>query len=131
MKYGFIFAAISSFIILVLVLTGLYFKGFRPITDALKARYSKKSLPLGFFEGSNIACPLCGEKQTFSRERFTDINLDRFLIIQSAQNVSSPDRFRSERGISLSEISNREDLVWLKRQMVLRCIEIIKKLSVE
>jgi len=132
MKYGFILTAISSFIILLLVLTGLYFKGFRPITYALKTRYSKKlTFPLGFSESSNIACPLCGAEQTFSRERFTDINLDRFLIIQSAQNVSDPDRFRLPRGISLSEISNREDLVWLKRQVVLRCIEIIKRLSVE
>jgi hypothetical protein len=132
MKYGFIFTAVSSFIILVLVLTGLYFKGFRSITHALKARYSKKlTFPLGFSASSNIACPLCGAEQTFSRERFTDINLDRFLIIQSARNVSDLDRFRPPRGISLSEISNREDLAWLKRQVVLRCIEIIKRLSVE
>jgi len=132
MKYGFILTAISSFIILLLVLTGLYFKGFKPITHALKTRYSKKlTFPLGFSESSNIACPLCGIEQTFSRERFTDINLDKFLIIQSAQNVSEPDQFRPPRGISLSEIANREDLVWLKRQVVLRCIEIIKRLSVE
>ena len=131
-KYGFILIATSSFIILVFVLTGLYFKGFRPITCALKTRYRPKvSFALRFFENSNMFCPLCGAKQPFSRERFSDINLDKFLIVKSVRDGSNPDRFRPSKGILLSEVTNREDLVWLKRQVIFRCTEIIKKLAVE
>ena len=131
-KYGFILIAISSFIILVFVLTGFYFRGLRPITGALKTRYRPKvSFALRFFENSNMSCPLCGAEQPFSRERFSNINLDKFLIVKSVQDGSNPDRFRPSKGILLSEVSNREDLVWLKRQVIFRCTEIIKKLAVE
>ena len=131
-EYGFILIAISSFIILVFVLTGLYFKGFRPITGALKARYRPKvSFALGFFENSNMSCPLCGAEQPFSRERFSDINLDKFLIVKSVQDRSNPVGFRPLKGIRLSEVSNRKDLLWLKRQVIFRCTEIIKKLAIE
>ena len=131
-KYGFILIAISSFIILVFVLTGLYFKGFRPITGALKARYRPKvSFAPGFFENSNMSCPLCGVEQPFSRERFSDINLDKFLIVKSVQDRSNPVGFRPLKGIRLSEVSNRKDLLWLKRQVIFRCTEIIKKLAIE
>jgi hypothetical protein len=130
-RYGFILISISSFIILVFVLTGLYFKGFRPITDALKARYRPKvSFTLAFIENSNMSCPLCGAEQPFSRERFSHINLDKFLIVKSVQDGFNPVGFRPLKGIRLSEVSNREDLGWLKRQVIFRCTEIIKKLAV-
>ncbi|RZB36035.1 MAG: hypothetical protein SRB2_02540 [Desulfobacteraceae bacterium Eth-SRB2] len=131
-RYGFIIIAISIFIILVLVLTGLYSKGLRSITGALKTRYSSKvPFDLKIFENSNMSCPLCGAEQPFSRERFSDINLDKFLIVKSIQDGSNTVRFRPLKGIGLSEVSNREDLVWLKRQVIFRCTEIIKKLAVE
>lgn len=131
-RYGFIIIAISSFIILVLVLTGLYSRGLRSITGALKTRYSSKvPFDLKIFENSDMSCPLCGAEQPFSRERFSDINLDKFLIVKSVQDGSNPVRFRPLKGIGLSEVSNREDLVWLKRQVIFRCTEIIKKLAVE
>jgi len=131
-RYGFIIIVISSFIILVLVLTGLYSRGLRSITGALKTRYaSKVPFDLKIFENSNMSCPLCGAEQPFSRERFSDINLDKFLIVKSVQDGSNPVRFRPLKGIGLSEVSNREDLVWLKRQVIFRCTEIIKKLAVE
>jgi hypothetical protein len=131
-KYGFIISAISSFIILAFVLTALYFRGLGPITDALKTRSrSKVSFALGFIENSNITCPLCGTEQSFSREGFADINLDKFLFIKSVQDESNPIGFRPLKGIRLSEVSNREDLVWLKRQVIIRCTEVIKKLAIE
>jgi len=131
-KYGFILIAISIFILLVFVLAGLYFGGLKPITSALKTRYSPKvSFARGFFENLNMSCPLCGAEQPFSREGFSDINLDKFLIVKSVQDGSNPDRFQPSKGILLSGVSNREDLGWLKRQVIFRCTEIIKKLAVE
>ena len=114
------------------VLTGFYFKGLRPITNALKTRYRPKvSFAPRFFENSNMSCPLCGAEQPFSQEGFADINLDKFLIVKSVQDGSDPDRFRPSKEIRLAEVLNREDLVWLKRQVIFRCAEIIKKLAVE
>lgn len=130
-QHIFVLAASSSFIILVIVLAGLYFKSFKSIRDQLKTRYRPKvSYPTGFSEGCDIICPLCGEKQPFPREGFTAFNLDSFLITQSVQDKLDPGKFHPSRGIRLSEISNREDLTWLKRQVIFRCTEIIKKLAV-
>ena len=132
MRYGFILISISSFVILVLVLTGLYFKDLRPITGAWKTRYRLKgSFDPGLFEHSNMSCPLCGAEQPFSQECFSDINLDKFLFVKSMRDGFNPSGIRPLKGIRLSEVSNREDLGWLKRQVILRCTEIIKKLAIE
>jgi len=81
-------------------------------------------------ESSNIICPLCGEEQPFSRKLFTQFNPNELLIVQSLQDEPDPDRFLSLKGIRLTKISNSNGFVWLIRQVVFRCTEIIQKLAV-
>jgi len=81
-------------------------------------------------ESSNIICPLFGEEQLFSRKLFTQFNPDELLIVRSAQDEPDPDRFCFLKGIRLTKIPTSNGLLWLKRQVVLRCTEIIQKLAV-
>ncbi len=130
-KNGFFLITISSFIILAFVLAVFHFRGPRAINDKLQTRYRPKiSFPLEISEGSTIVCLLCEGEQPFSRKLFTRFNPDTFLIVQPAQDVRNSNQLGSFKGIRLSELSNRKDLLWLKRQVVFRCTEIIKKLAV-
>ena len=130
-KKRFFLITISSFILLAFVVTVHHFKGLKSITDELQPGYCPNiTFPLEILEGSNIVCPLCEGEQPFSRKLFTQFNPDTFLIVQPAQDAHNPSQFASLKGIRLSELSNRKDLLWLKRQVVFRCTEIIKKLAV-
>jgi len=81
-------------------------------------------------ESSNIIYPLFGGGQPFSRKLFTQFNLDALLIVRSVQDEPDPDRFRFLKGIHPTKISNSNGLLWLKRQVVFRCTEIIQKFAV-
>ena len=126
----FSFGAFSSFTILLFVIIMLYYKKVRSIVSKLKAAYRSQEGSSGVFaETTCIACPLCGTNKPFSQEIFNYINLDRFRIIRSANSKLKPGGFYKSQDIFLSEIDKRKDLGWLKRQIIVRCIEIIKKLA--
>lgn len=125
------FGALSSFTILFFVIIVLYYKEVRSIVIKLKAVYRSQASGGGVFaETTCIACPLCGTNKPFSQEVFNYINLDRFRIIRSTNSKLKPGGFYKSKEIFLSEIAKRKDLGWLTRQLIVRCIEIIKKLAV-
>ena len=126
----FSFGALSSFIILSFVIIMLYYKEVSSIVSKLKAAYRSQAGSSGVFaETTCIVCPLCGTNKPFSQEVFNYINLDRFRIIRSTNSKLKPGGFYKSQDIFLSEIDKRKDLGWLKRQVIVRCIEIIKKLA--
>jgi hypothetical protein len=130
-KKRFDFVALSSFTIMLLVIIVLHYKDFRSIGRKLKAAYRSQAGSRGVLaEMPSIACPLCGTNKPFSQEVFNCINLDRFRIIRSTNSELKPEGSDKSKDIFLSEIAKRKDLGWLKRQVIVRCIEIIKKLAV-
>ncbi|MBW1834147.1 MAG: hypothetical protein JRG74_06320 [Deltaproteobacteria bacterium] len=127
-RFGFV--ALSSFTIMLLVIIVLYFKELRSIVSKLRAAYRSQAGSRGVFAGTTcITCPLCGTNKPFSQEIFNCINLNRFRIIRSTNSELKPEGFDKSKDIFLSEIAKRKDLGWLKRQVIVRCIEIIKKLA--
>ncbi|MEA3457740.1 MAG: hypothetical protein U9R21_03590, partial [Candidatus Thermoplasmatota archaeon] len=125
----FSFGALSSFTILLFVIIVLYYKEVRSIVSKLRAGYRSQAGSRGVFaETTRIACPLCGTNKTFSKKVFNYINLDRFRIIRSTNSELKLGGSDKSKDIFLSEIAKRKDLGWLKRQVIVRCIEIIKKL---
>ena len=103
----------------------------RFIVSKLRAACGSQAGSKGVFaETTCIACPLCGTNKPFSQEVFNDINLERFRIIRSTNSELKPGGSDKSKDIFLSEIVRRKDLGWLKRQVIIRCIEIIKKLAV-
>ena len=131
LKKRFGFVALSSFTIMLLVIIVLYYKELRSIVGKLRAAYRSQAGSKGVFaETTCIACPLCGTNKPFSQEVFNCINLNRFRIIRSTNSELKPEGSDKSKDIFLSEIAKRKDLGWLKRQVIVRCIEIIKKLAV-
>ncbi|MDL1967300.1 MAG: hypothetical protein LWW97_01810 [Deltaproteobacteria bacterium] len=123
--------ALSSFTIMLLVIIVLYYKELRSIVSKLRVAYRTQAGSMGIFvETTCIVCPLCGTNQPFSQEVFNCINLNKFKIIRSTNSELKPERSDKSKDIFLSEIAKRKDLGWLKRQVIVRCIEIIKKLTV-
>lgn len=78
-----------------------------------------------------MTCPLCGCGKTFSLyEAVNHVNLDELICLQSNNDAPlSKVAGQTDVGLSLSKIAERQDMAWLKRQVVYRCTEIIKKLA--
>ncbi len=79
--------------------------------------------------GSAVVCPLCGTQNPLSKRIFKPSNLNKFLIsgtlkinVNDGRVVNSPEK-------DLQPNTKSEDLSWLRRRVILRCSEIIKKLA--
>jgi len=69
----------------------------------------------------SIKCPLCGTISPFSKKKFKYGSLENnpVLILHSEK----------EKFLYIKDISKREDLTWLKKQIIIQCTEIINKIS--
>ena len=80
-------------------------------------------------EKSRVTCPLCGTQKPFVDKVFNPSNLDRLLIIEVSAHESNSGKPPASRGLNLSQLAKREDLSWMRRQVIVRCTEIIRKLA--
>jgi uncharacterized membrane protein affecting hemolysin expression len=92
-----------------------------------KSPLAAEEVPLGNM--AHMACPLCGSHKPFTDEAVSRVNLDGFVFLRAANGEPGAARSSTSQGISLSEIGEREGLGWLKRQVIFRCTEIIRKLA--
>jgi hypothetical protein len=76
-----------------------------------------------------IICPLCGTQQPFSGTLFNRSGLDQFLKIGDPEQISNPGGAADSKRTDLQEQAGKEDLSRIRRQIILRCTEIIKKLT--
>jgi len=72
----------------------------------------------------HIICPLCGTHQPFSDKLFTRTGLNQFLKIDASKNIWNPGGAADSK-----KPDGNEDLSRIRRQIILRCTEIIKKLT--
>lgn len=127
---AFILAALVSFLMVVFTLLVHDFNGLHPLKAAIKARIrtwagGDDALP----DGRELICPVCGSHQPLTRSFLHEANLDRYPVVRASGNSNGPADLLLTPGVSLRELSNREDLGWLRRQMIHRCADIIKKLA--
>ena len=120
----------SSFAALLLLAVVLHFS--RLTLTAKRPRGPKSPLaaeevPLGNM--AHMACPLCGSHKPFTDKAVSRVNLDGFVFLRAGNGEPGAARSSTSQGISLSEIGEREGLGWLKRQVIFRCTEIIRKLA--
>jgi hypothetical protein len=82
------------------------------------------------FSKNDEICPLCGRRNNLSVEIFDHSYLENSSSdISRTDNVSFTVAERATKVIYPGELSKRENLSWLRRQMILKCSEIILKLS--
>jgi hypothetical protein len=125
-------AALGTLFADVFALLVVDFNGVRPLMAAAKERIRRwtggaRALP----DRREMVCPVCGSLKPLDRSFVLEVNLDRYPVLRPAgkDNGNAVPLFRD--GIGLREISRREDLGWLRRQMIRRCADIIKKLAGE
>jgi len=79
--------------------------------------------------GTLVSCPLCGMQQPLSRRVFKQSSLDKFLSTGDWKLESNPGSNTDSKRLDSQEVGKKEDLSWIKRQIILRCTEIISKLA--
>jgi hypothetical protein len=124
-----IVAVLASVILLLLIVSFRYYPGIWVAPIRFMYRYRRDTVSDLALESSVVTCPLCGAKNSFSTGLFKRSNFGRLLIIRPSSNKSGPGGDADLQSMRLSELAKREDLAWFKRQIVLRCAEIIKKLA--
>ena len=124
-----IVAVLTCVILLLLIASFRYYPGIWVNPMRYMSAFRRNHLSEGALESSVVTCPLCGTQNPFSRELFKRSNFGRLLIVRPSSNKSGPGGDADLKGMRLSDLAGRDDLLWLKRQIVLRCAEIIKKLA--
>jgi hypothetical protein len=81
-------------------------------------------------EKPRVTCPLCGTQKPLSNRVFSRPKLDRLLIIEASKYEPGDGEPADSKGINLSQLAERKDLSWIKRRVISRCTEIIRKLAV-
>ncbi len=121
--------AVVSGLCLLLVLILFRYQSIREtLTKILPATPSTAEIET-VAQGNPIACPLCGTRKPLSATLFKRSNLDPHLTGGlMMQNVNiNPGVTSSEKAAQTHNVT--DDLLWLKRRIILRCAEIIKKLT--
>lgn len=126
-----IFAIIAVISGLLLFLSFILFR-YQSIRDTLTKILPATPLTTKIEAGAKdnpIACPLCGTRKTLSATLFKPSKLDPHLkgglTMQSVN--PNPGVASNEKVAQTHRVS--DDLVWLKRRIILRCAEIIKNLT--
>ncbi|MBW2487338.1 MAG: hypothetical protein JRE72_07950 [Deltaproteobacteria bacterium] len=80
-------------------------------------------------QGAPIACPLCGTRKPLAATLFKQSNLDPHLKGGLTTQTANVNREAAGSDKSAQTHGGSDDLLWLKRRIILRCAEIIKKLT--
>jgi hypothetical protein len=122
-------AAVLICAILLILFVALRYRSIETIPVKLMNIFHRSRTHDVVLESSVIICPMCGAEKPFSNEVFKNSNLDRLLIIRPSRHGTEAVSLNDLEGIRLSELAKREGLSWLRRQVILRCSEIIGKLA--
>jgi hypothetical protein len=125
----FIIIAVSSCLALLVLI--LVFR-FRSIgASVMKAVNFNRSISAmdSDLKGSLVTCPLCGTHKPLSDKVFQHSNLDRFLTLGDSQDGPNAANVAHGKRINLDDLAKKEDLSWMRRQIIRRCTEIINNLA--
>ena len=78
---------------------------------------------------TTVVCPLCGTHKPFSRDVFRRTKFEKLVNVGSSKDTTGIETLVDADGIDLLALAHRKDLSGLKRQVIRRCLEIVKKLS--
>jgi len=79
---------------------------------------------------SDITCPLCGTQNAPSDTLFHQSNIDKFLVIGDPKHKANDGDIADSSKNNPHKLEETEDFSWIRRQIILRCTEIIKKLTI-
>jgi hypothetical protein len=125
----FIFIAILSCLILLFLIAVFRYQPIKTfLLKYLNLNQSRTAIDPAL-QKAPIICPLCGTQQAFSGKLFDQSGLDKFLTSAHSKQISNPGGIADSKRSELPKLAGREDLSRIRRQIILRCTEIIKKLT--
>jgi hypothetical protein len=122
--------AVSSSLILLLLVIIFRYQSIRTFLGKF-FNFSHSNIEMDSVEKrSGITCPLCGAQNESSDALLSQSNIDKFLAIgDSKQEIIDEDIAGSSKN-NPHKLAKTEDFSWMRRQIIFRCTEIIKKLTV-
>jgi len=126
-----IFLIIAGLSCLALLIFILVFR-YRSTSEFLMKAFNFKRSYSAINSAGNdtlVVCPLCRTHKPFSDRVFHRSSLERFLTIETANNGSNTGRVAHGKRIDINDLARKDDLSWMRRQIIERCTEIIKKLA--
>jgi hypothetical protein len=123
-----IIAVVSSLILLFFVIM-LRYQSIRTFMGKyLNLRHSNAAMD-SMAKKSDITCPLCGMRHAPSDSLFSQSNLDKFLAAGCAKHgvIDGKNAPLSEN--SPHKRAETEDVALIRRRIIIRCTEIIQKLT--
>lgn len=126
----FIFIAISSCLILLFLVAVFRYQTIKAFMMKY-LNFNRSNVAMNTtLNSSLISCPLCGTQQPLSRKLFKQSSIDKFLTTGDSKLESNLGDTADSKRVDSQELQKKEDLSWIRRQIILRCTEIIKKLAV-
>jgi hypothetical protein len=122
--------AISSSLILLILIIIMRYQSIRTfLGKSLNVNDSNTKMD-SIAKRSGITCPLCGTQNASSDTLFSPSNLDKFLVMGNAKNSANHKDIADASKNNPQKLAKTDDFSWMRRQIILRCTEIIKKLTV-
>ncbi len=78
---------------------------------------------------TTVICPLCGAHKPFSPDVFRRTKFEKLVNAGTTKDTTGLNILADGEGIDLLALSHRKDLSGLKKQVIRRCLEIVRKLS--
>ena len=120
--------AVSSSLALLLLVILFRYQSIKTFVQKVAIRSDTGLDPI--VKGSGVTCPLCGTQNAPSDTLFSRSNLDKFLAAGDARHAVRDTAPASGSESNPYKPARTEDFSWIRRQIILRCTEIIKKLTV-
>ncbi len=125
----FMIAAALSFLCLLLFMVMLGWRKINVNPRLLKDFFWHRRQEAPRADKHVIMCPMCGTNKTVNADGFYHPHLYEKSIAKISNPGQNAECHADLKGIDLSEIADRQDLYGIKRQIILRCAEIIQKLT--
>ena len=125
----FIFIAVTSCLILLILVAVFRYQAIREFIGKYIDEKRSGAAMEPTVNSTLINCPLCGSQQPLSRKLFKQSSLKKFLSTGDWKIEPNPDSDTESKKPNMQRPEKKPDLSWIKRQIILRCTEIINKLA--
>jgi uncharacterized membrane protein affecting hemolysin expression len=128
-KLFMIIAIISGLFLLVLIILFRYASIKTRVSKILDSGPLVDKIKVTDAKAAPVVCPLCGNHHQLSATIFESSNVDQFLDSGAATRSSEMSTVADNPAMDKQSLEIPEDLSWLKRRIIMRCTEIIQKLT--
>ena len=127
----FMIIAVASGVLLLALIILFRFQSFKASSVTKIFQFSSAAAKMETSaKADSVICPLCGTRKPLSATVFKQSNMDALLTGETTKQRANVSGVADNPAKEMPQRSKPDDLSWLKRQIIIRCTEIIKRLTV-